>query len=56
MTDKLNHVGDRIIWENPMEMLDDIWLARQERDRWRAIAEKLAERLSYNLEEAHEKQ
>jgi hypothetical protein len=56
MTDKLNKAGDRIIWMNQMEMLDDIWLARQERDRWRAIAEKLAERLSYDLREANEKQ
>jgi hypothetical protein len=32
MVDKLNHAGDRIVWENPMEMLDDIWKARAERD------------------------
>ena len=32
MVDKLNAAGDRIIWENPMEMLDDIWLARKQRD------------------------
>lgn len=56
MTNKLNHVGDRILWENSMEMLDDIWLARKERDRWRAIAETLAERLSYNLEGDNEEQ
>jgi hypothetical protein len=32
VVDKLNHAGDRIIWESPTEMLDDIWKARAERD------------------------
>lgn len=35
MVDKLNHAGDRIVWETPMEMLDDIWLARKQRDEAR---------------------
>jgi hypothetical protein len=35
VVDKLNHAGDRIVWENPMEMLDDIWLARKQRDEAR---------------------
>lgn len=35
MTDKLNDVGDRVVWENPTEMLDDIWAARKERDALR---------------------
>ena len=42
MIDKLNHAGDRIVWENPMEMLDDIWLARKQRDTWREIANGLS--------------
>jgi len=32
MVDKLNHAGDRVVWESPTEMLDDIWKARAERD------------------------
>lgn len=35
MVDKLNAAGDRIIWETPIEMLDDIWLARKQRDEAR---------------------
>ncbi len=35
MVDKLNAAGDRIVWETPMEMLDDIWLARKQRDEAR---------------------
>jgi hypothetical protein len=42
MVNKLNHVGDRIIWEHPTEMLDDIWLARKQRDTWRDVAEAFA--------------
>jgi len=33
MTDKLHpRTGDRVVWESPTEMLDDIWQARAERD------------------------
>ena len=38
MTDKLDAAGDRVVWETPTEMLDDIWKARAERDHqkeWR---------------------
>lgn len=35
MVDKLNAAGDRIVWETPIEMLDDIWLARKQRDEAR---------------------
>ena len=42
MTDKLDNAGDRVVWETPTEMLDDIWLARKQRDTWRALAEGMA--------------
>jgi hypothetical protein len=29
MVNKLYNSGDRIVWENQMEMLDDIWEARK---------------------------
>jgi len=33
MVDKLHpQTGDRVVWESPTEMLDDIWKARAERD------------------------
>lgn len=35
MTEATNAAGDRIVWENSMEMLDDIWAARKERDALR---------------------
>mgnify|MGYP000668032881 CR=1 FL=1 len=38
VTDKLDNAGDRVVWETPTEMLDDIWLARNQRDTWRKIA------------------
>lgn len=44
VTDKLNHAGDRIIWENPMEMLDDIWLARKQRDELKQQLDNTIER------------
>jgi hypothetical protein len=49
MSDKVNGAGDRVVWENPMEMLDEIWLARQQRDDWRSIAAGLALAINTNI-------
>jgi hypothetical protein len=33
------------VWENQVDMLNDLWEARAERDRWHSVAEVLAREL-----------
>jgi hypothetical protein len=42
---------DRHFWDSANEILNDLWECRKERDRWRALAEGLAKRLSYQVSE-----
>jgi hypothetical protein len=40
-------MNDRVVWENSIQMLDDIWEARKARDQWREIADSLYNHLPW---------
>lgn len=37
----VNAAGDRILWRNSIEMLDDLWATRKERDELRKLVTDL---------------
>ena len=45
---RYNSKGDRIMWESQVEMLNDLWAARADRDNWREVAQMLYNNLRHS--------
>ena len=49
-------MADRVVWDSPTEILQDLWECRKERDLWRSIADELAENVGLSTAAGHAKE